>query len=59
MKKKDTLNFYWPKTGHLKVGFKNSHSATLRFTPSLAAILEGLAIAEERGKAKEKDRGIT
>ena len=48
MKKPDTLEYDWPETGRLEILMHGSHSATLRFTPSEAAIEEGLAKAAKR-----------
>ena len=48
MKKPDTLEYNWPETGRLEILMHGMHSATLRFTPSEAAIQEGLAKAAKR-----------
>lgn len=56
MKKPDTLEYNWPETGRLEILMHGTHSATLRFTPSEAAIQEGLAKAAKwlaRGEGSE------
>ena len=45
MKKPDTIEYNWPETGRLEILMHGSHSATLRYMPSEAAIKEGLAKA--------------
>lgn len=54
MKKPDILEYNWPETGTLEIMMHGSHSATLRFMPSEAAIKEGLAKA---AKSHVGDRG--
>ncbi len=56
MKKPDTLEYDWPETGRLEILMHGSHSATLRYMPSEAAIKEGLAKAAKwpaRGEDSE------
>lgn len=38
----NNLKFRWPETGKLSIRMKGNESATLRFTPSARAVLEGL-----------------
>lgn len=53
MKKPDTLEYDWPETGRLEILMHGMHSASLRFTPSEAAIQEGLAKAAKRPTGDE------
>lgn len=51
------LVFFWRKIGRLKILFRGNQSATLRFTPSIIAVKEGLASIEgcQQGRGKGKD----
>lgn len=57
MKKNRPLVFFWRKIGCLKILFRGNQSATLRFTPSMTAVREGLASVEGRHQGRNKDRG--
>lgn len=57
--KRSTLNFFWRKIGRLKIMFRGNQSATLRFTPSISAVREGLASVEGRPQGRGKGRGNT
>lgn len=54
---KNTLLFFWRKTGWLRIKFKGNQSAKLRFFPSPDAIREGLAEAEGRSQGRHKNKG--
>lgn len=53
------LVFFWTKIGRLKILFRGNQSATLRFTPSITAVQEGLASIEERPQGRGKGKGNT
>ena len=48
MKRAEKLKFHWPETGELTVKIRGNESATLRFTPSPAAIEAGLRKATQK-----------
>lgn len=59
MLKTKPLVFFWRKIGRLKILFRGNQSATLRFTPSMEAIREGLASVEGCHQGRGKGKGNT
>ena len=53
------LVFFWRKIGRLKILLRGNQSATLRFTPSLEAVREGLATVEGCHQGRGKGKGNT
>lgn len=53
------LVFFWRRIGRLKIMFRGNQSATLRFTPSITAVREGLASIEGCPQGRKKGKGNT
>lgn len=57
--KEEELTFRWPETGELTVKIRGNESATVKFTPSAAAIEAGLRKASQMPVYDDEDDGHT
>lgn len=55
--KEEKLTFRWPETGELTVKIRGNESATVKFTPSPAAIEAGLRKASQKPAYGDEDDG--
>lgn len=55
--KEEKLTFRWPETGELTVKIRGNESATVKFTPSPAAIEAGLRKASQKPVYDDEDDG--